>query len=473
MKLDFFCLQPIKITDSSFLELINRRYKPRPDRWFDINENRSHPELNKLPSRWAGALLHGAKHNQCIYDTDYHQFNTHLSILIEEEIFDDQLQVNINDSGFIFFYDNDYKIFNILICLSFDVRSDIALNKLTCMYKTVRDLLVIDIANGNDEICRWASDIRSFCEETLTQELPKSEPEIVQNTGYICSIFSDFNNIISADSDDSFDSYQSEFLQSNHSIDLISEKKSTYENLAIHVDSKRGNQYPTDTNETTLRDSRSILFLGWRFSTIYGLDEETSYKLLPIFIKLQNLYFQVATFYKPYISKLYDHVMYDDDYVALSESLGLFDKLILSFRNLVLEQQKFLSTLKPYQAELYSAIESYWGLQRDYGNINSTLSLCQSSLQRKLDIKNNQVQQKQSDILFVLATIQIFSIIGILSDYLSLKQINSLSPHFEFSKSDVVLYLVFLSVFLIIYAYTEKVWFTVKRLSKSLIKLFE
>lgn len=344
------------------------------------------------------------------------------------------------------------------------------------MYSHIRNQLVVDSVNGNTDVSEWAKNIRSFAIKEISDEFKNIKNngriEIVENSGYICSFYSEFDKLNIKE----LNTFKEDFLHSNHNIDLVDEKKYQYASLSINKGGCKGllSNGSDVSSEELFSECKSIVFLGWRFTTLYGIKEDKDFKLIPLLINIQNIYFQIDNFYKPYLSELYEEVRYSNDYVSLSENLKLFDKLVVSFQNLVYEKERFVSELKPFQFEVFSAIEGYWSLTSDYKNIEKTLNICQTSLERKLNIKNNKIQQKQSDILFVLAIIQIFSIISILGDYFSLFSMNDIDEDnknlYTISKEYILYALATSSIALIFFAYIEKLWYSITKVIRSIFR---
>ena len=444
MILDFFCLQPIKIDEKIFEDIQSIKFKPSEKNWYEVDTSDNETNhYNHRTNNWYKELANSERHSIYAYKKHYNLHENHL-IKLNNFI---NLEVNFKKSGSILFYDYNYKVYFLVLNLSFKTSKKFSNNDLLGIYEKIRNYLVIDPVNENFFISDWAKLIHDEALSIISIEhnTLKKNIEIIENTGYICSFFSEFNT--------EDDSYNDLFLKSNHSIDLIQEKKLEYSNLSIITSYKQ--------------NTSALCFLGWRHSTFFGFKSVLNNKLLPMLINIQNLYVQIDNYYKIYLSKLYEDVRYINDYVILSDILNSFDKLTISFQNFIFEKENFVSSLKPHQSEIYLKIEDYWGLKADYEKIEKTLQICQNSLNRKLEIRNNKIQQKQSDILFILAVIQIFSIIGIVGDSFDFFQLD-IDKKYEESyyiiKKYLLLGLSALSVVLILFAYTEKVWFKFKRI---------
>ena len=150
---------------------------------------------------------------------------------------------------------------------------------------------------------------------------------------------------------------------------------------------------------------------------------------------------------------------------SLNKKMKLYDKLVVSIENLIFEKYKFVSKLKPYQVEIFELLEKYWGLDKDYDTLKQTMEICQTSLNRKMNIERNQIQEKQSNILFFLAVLQIFSLISVSVDFFNLPELKTateLKIYHNFFKENILNILIILSSILIIFAYYKPFRFKVK-----------
>lgn len=476
MSIRYFCLQPIKLADPTFFNIHLKKYIPNPKKWFDITQAGDLTGLENcnIPKDWLSELCAIEDHKIYTHQSNYFEFDVELTQLKEVVEHNADLNVDKKNSGYILCYDVEYNVFFLVICLSLNLNDKTHADSLIGLHMTIRDQLVIDNANGNAHISQWASAIHKSALSKLSLELNVNSTDeqisIKENSGYLCSFYPEFTNKLVKNS---LTQYKNDFLHKNHPIDLIDEKKFQYSNMSLNKTIAVNNESAISPDNNSNNSSNnnfdthpSIIFFGWRSSTLYGIKENRDLKILPLLINIQNIYFQIDTFYKPYLSDLYEEIRYNNDYVTLSEKLEFYDKLVVSFQSLRFEKDIFIAGIKPFQTEIYYSIEDYWGLTKAYDNIEKTLNICQTSLERKLSIKNNKIQQKQSDILFVLAIIQIFSILSIIGDYFSLYSMK-VSPSFENEHNNIKQYLIyslaFLSIALITFAYIEKVWYSLKK----------
>ncbi|WP_419770583.1 MAG: hypothetical protein ACNI3C_01975 [Candidatus Marinarcus sp.] len=450
MIINFFCFQPILFNEQTFFYLQSNNFIPNKN-WEKVDNN--------------------YKNSHCCGIVDYLKFIERHDLYLLNDFNNTQnyefkflngldfLHLNQEETTHAVFYDKDYKIFFIVFKISIELNSKFHTDNLIGLYQNIRNELVVDSINGNTTISKWAENIREYAIKSINEIFNDTKScNIIENSGYIFSSYSnfDFTHI------ENIQSYKDDFLTTNHHIDLIDEKKESFENFSF-LKSK-------STEMFNYANSPYIFFLGWRFATIYGIKNSDDLKLIPIFLNLQNIYFQIDNFYKPYLSKLYEEIRFNNDYNSLNDKVEIFDKLEVAFQNLIFEKSKFISELKPFQSEIFEEMENYWGMQKDYDNIEKTLQICQTSLDRKLSIERNTIQEKQSNILFFLAIIQIFSVISISVDFFSLLGLKANGEHKSyllFLENNLLLMLTATSFLLIFIAYYKQTYYRVKKLFKK------
>lgn len=444
MNIDFFCFQPILFNEKTFFYIQSNNFIPK-DNWEKINTNYKNEkycgiiDYLKFIERHEIYLLNDFS-NSVFYD--FKKLNN-----IEF------LEVDKGKTTHAIFYDKDYKIFFIIFKISINLKPEFNNNNLIGLYKEIRNELVYDTVDHNISISLWAEDIRKQAIDTINSLFKNSNScEIIENSGYIFSSYPHFE----FNDKEKNSIYLNTFLSTNHHIDLIDEKKEIFENFSF---------LKLNLANSIDNDSSQIFFLGWRFATIYGIKNSSDLKLIPIFLNLQNIYFQIDNFYKPYLSKLYEEIRYGNDYNTLNDKVEIFDKLEVAFQNLVFEKDKFISELKPFQFEIFKEMEDYWGMNKDYIDIEKTLKICQSSLDRKLSVVRNHIQERQSNILFVLAIIQIFSIISISVDFFNLIDLKP-KDYTLFLGNTIFIVLSSVSFTLIFVAYYKQALFKIKKYFK-------
>ncbi len=308
------------------------------------------------------------------------------------------------------------------------------------LYQPLRTLMVAASPLQYDKVSTWIQANNQQCCETIKTLSKKSTARVLPSTGYIV-FFSESQIKLTTDAD------KHRFVVNNHTIDNIEELSRTFmqpNQVAEHL--------------PVAAPSQLIVF-GWQHGTVLSVTDTQASRILLVLFEIQIIYFLVENHFRPLRAEKYKIAKLNNDTLKLEALYRELDTLQFQFNTLEIEKDVFTSNLKPDQSDYLIKIERYWALNKEYLSIRNTLRLCQESLERKLSLNTNRVQKKQSDILFVLAIIQIFSIVSITLDY------HQLSP-FELStglpgggtvsKLTILKGLGLLSVALIIYAYAER-----------------
>ena len=459
MKIKFFGFQPISFTEETFIKVHTQKLK-LPNNWFLSDKNCTLKDTDIISN-----IINMERHEVYYLDIDYDSIKQDFKYISNIN----HLQINSKETEFKIFYDLSYSIFFIIYKITLDIQELFKNEDLFGLYNQIRNELVIDpIKDSNLTISPWANDIRNIALANIEKILNTNCCMIKENSCYIFSSYEDFKLY------KNHSAYKKRFIQENHTIDQIDDMNSKFANLSyVKLHSDKNNISLDLLDEENLDapnlnkyyKSDIIFFLGWRFSTIYGIKNFEYDKFLSIFLNIQNIYIQINGIYKLYLSKLYDDVRFETDYNSLSKKMKLYDKLVVSIENLIFEKYKFVSKLKPYQVEIFELLEKYWGLDKDYDTLKQTMEICQTSLNRKMNIERNQIQEKQSNILFFLAVLQIFSLISVSVDFFNLPELKTateLKIYHNFFKENILNILIILSSILIIFAYYKPFRFKVK-----------
>jgi hypothetical protein len=469
----YYCFQPIHLSYDVFSLLNKENYIPQKDDWLLISNSNSDENIGdclnniKCNKPWFSRLRKIEKHDLYLHQLNPEIFNEKIKKINISNI--DTFTLCTEETTFGIFYDYSYKLFFIIMNVAVAVNDNINYLSLLGLHDKIRNELVVDTPNKNLEVSEWAKSIREYSISLIAKSIPhklkNNDVLISDNTGYVVSMFDEFLF------NDNIDicQYKNSFLQTNHKIDMVNEQKYKYSKLSIL------NSTCPDTQSLSEKESygkcNSIVFFGWRFSTVFGIKKSQFYDLIPIFINLQNIYFIVNLHYKPIIGNLFKTIRYSDDYVLLSENLEEFDKLVVSYENLIFEKKIFFSEYKPHQQEIFNLMEEYWNLDYDYSTVQNTISICQTSLKRKLEVKTNNIQQKQNDILFILTIVQIFSVVSIFGDYFNLFSMDVVKEHEKvrlLSTTYIIYFLGFGSVLLVYIGYSERIWFKIKHILRNI-----
>jgi len=430
----FFSLQPIRLEYSCYSELLSKEMSLNSDDWVKLSDtcDSSNGTLRQrlvqkgIDCDWVESLRRVRHYDLWVNLNPMKAFNAELDVLNHDNSefkFLNHFTLDRDKSGYFLCFDSSNYLFLIVYKLVLSCAEkvngidDQFKLQLDSLYRNIRDLLVVDPVNENHDVPIWTKSIRSFCISKAYRayssvvKLNRSDLYVGNNTGYIAAFFSS-----SFCSDPIFSSVnRDDFLQHNHFIDRVNEEKAAFRNLDILED----------------KESQD-LFLGWRHSTVWGVEQDKCRWLLSLMIHLQCHYFTCHLFYKAYLEELFADIRYETKRRRnLDYYLTLFDHLVLTFQNLYYLRERFLNEIKPIYREAYDKMESYWGLDGDYKSIEKAISFCKDSVDRKLQIADSLVQKRQSNILFFLAIVQIFSFIGIFSDYFNFFSIDVIKSHKE------------------------------------------
>ncbi len=434
-RITFFSLQPIHLEYARYSELLFDVMPQDRDDWMKISDTcdasngRLHQRLVDLEidCEWVESLRRVRHYDLSIHLSSMTAFNADLEMLNNDHgefKYLNHFNLDADQSGYLLCFDTSNRLFLILYKLTLEYTGDLTRFdddqfrlQMSSLYQNIRDLLVVDPVNDNHDVSIWTKKIRIHCLAEVYKayssalKLNRSELYIRDNTGYIAAFFnSDFcaDPVLSR-----FD--RDNFLVQNHAIDKVADEKTEFRKLDI------------------LDGSENIdLFLGWRHSTVWGIDQDKSSWLLSLMVHLQCHYFISHLFYKAYLEELFADIRYESKRRhQLGYYLNLFDQLVLSFQNLYYLRERYLNDIKPIYREVYDKMESYWGLDKDYRSIEKAIAICKESVDRKVQIVDSIVQNRQSNILFFLAIVQIFSFVGIFSDYFGFFTIDVIQNHKE------------------------------------------
>lgn len=433
-EITFFSLQPICLEYSRYSELLSEEMSLNSADWVKLSDTCDssngglHQRLvqNGLDCDWVESLRRVRHYDLWVNLNPMNAFNADLDVLKHGNKgfkFLNNFTLDRDKSGYFLCFDSSNSLFLIVykLVLSCTEKAngidDLFKLQLNSLYRNIRDLLVVDPVNENHDVSEWTKSVRKFCISEAFKayssvlKLGRSDLYVRNNTGYIAAFFNS-----GFCSDPIFSSInRDEFLQHNHFIDRVNEEKPVFRNLDI-LENKEGQD----------------LFLGWRHSTVWGVEQDKCRWLLSLMIHLQCHYFTCHLFYKAYLEELFVDIRYETKRRRkLDYYLTLFDQLVLTFQNLYYLRERFLNEIKPIYREVYDKMEAYWGLDGDYKSIERAISICKDSVDRKVQIADSLVQNRQSNILFFLAIVQIFSFIGIFSDYFNFFTIDVIQSHKE------------------------------------------
>ncbi len=171
---------------------------------------------------------------------------------------------------------------------------------------------------------------------------------------------------------------------------------------------------------------------GWSYTSLYAVSQFEAEKCLQISIHLSARWF----FWRKFNSTTYENlkeITFDTVHIqSLDSMLNGHNTLVAISRVLSAKDFQFISTLKPWQENIYSKTQAYWKVPSLREETLLTLDTVKGVIERKMEQYSQKLQQKQSSILFLIASVEIFAIIGHLNDYLTVVTINNLPKSLHF-----------------------------------------
>ncbi len=407
--ISFFCIQPLQIEREQQKRLLHTKIVSN-EKWLDLeykpSKNKSIKSLFSslnLDRSWIQLLSIGESYEFKVFHDNSKKYN---DILIEEICNENnpseiKLLNNFNlvnqESGYILGWDTNDNIFVIISFITITPidYGDIKPENFTGLYYKIRNLQVVDPLNDNITVSNWTNELQNDSINKVSSLLGinKQDISIPSNTGYMMAIYKNFN------------------------LSIFS--KSMKDEIKLAILSNHVN----DDKEFESRDYLSkskFAFFGWRFTTVFNYNEEKALKCIPVIINLDLAYFIHYHFFKVYAFELFEKAKYDSLNYDLDDFVKEFDSVVVAFKTLQYNIFTFKYTLRKWQLDFYDKTFSYWNLDKDFQNFTEVTSIVQGSIERKLKYSDNREQSKQSNILFVLALLQIFTIISVLFDYLGL-----------------------------------------------------
>lgn len=452
-QIDFFCLQPLVVDDIINRKFLSKDYHPPASSWLKIvgdnliteKEIKDKLKLNCMNSYWSSILQKENACNLYVHLFDTQEFNNNL---IEELCYDENLELtalnnfylNPTDTGFTLVFDQGTKSFIIIyhISILFDSKEN-KLSTFSHLYKKVRDIVVIDEVRNNPTKSEWSKFCENYSIKVIdnTVGIKAKNIKVLDSTGYIVSICNQEN----------VEKLEYNFTEFKKAI-LLNNK----------FDDSLSNSFPELPQLSN--NTPQIIYLGWLYSTIYGVSKKDIMSILTSLILHQNSFIQLKIYYRPYIRKMFKNVKYDFKYLDSSKYLRIFDSMLLSIKQVKQSHFDLTSRQKKWQSDLHYWVWTHWKIDKLFQELEESLTILESSINRKISYNSERVQRTQSNILFVLALLQLFTVSAIIKDYFELfsakvpSGINQISQE-NFTKFTAFLpyILIMLSIFFILIVY--------------------
>ncbi|MBI9052810.1 MAG: hypothetical protein JEY96_03275 [Bacteroidales bacterium] len=437
--IQFFCLQPININKIYFEKLLNKPIELDND-WVPYSKFKQEQNDNNSSDfvKLFDILKHSFRNQDMwIHSISPETFHSDLSNIPEPVCFSHSKQ----NSGFFLICDRNNKMFMLVSCLDYHQNQSINdkhLHGISESYQKIRNYFNVDPQQKNYTVGTWVDQINNWASSVVNKVLPwlkTDDINIIPNTGYIIV------NWNKTEFTCSFDNLKKHILQNNHNEDTA---MITMDNLD--------------------KEEHSFAFYGWRYTTLFNLNNNNISYSLSILCMHQMLYFIFHFVYQEITTIAYEDIRHRNN-VKLEKQLNLFDTIITSFKSHQYYLLRYVSNLNKWQFEIYENIYQYWNLENDIRNYEEILSIMKETLNRRLSMQESKEEKTQSNVLFILAIIGIFSLISIFYDFATwcdskVPEIfkDSISESsYNASKQYILPVLIGISLMLIVIAYKNKI----------------
>ena len=379
----FYGLQPVYVPGQ--VSRGSSSLTPSDNNWFSVSDFRKNSSGDsQIWQHFTNLIYQYDELEMEIYKQTPEAFNILIGEINGFEI-DDQY------SGFMLGYEIGNRCFIIIYCITLRFNTDF--DKIENLYAIIRNKLVKDFDRTKPAEMMWANQVNQVCLEIISNEtgIAQALLSIPDNTGYI---FVAYDNFLS----ESTSGHLKGIILSNHVNEEINA------NLIEGLGSQPG----------------SFAFLGWRFSSIFNVEDEKKLRCLKMMIHLQIIYFIYHLHFKNRIKVLFEKIRDGQTHLDLNLYINTFDQLVVAFKALEYNILVFKSDFQRCQIDVYEKVFSYWNLKNDFVSFDQIVAIVQGSLERRLSFQEGKAQSRQNNILFVLALFQLFGLISIFNDYLSL-----------------------------------------------------
>jgi hypothetical protein len=163
--------------------------------------------------------------------------------------------------------------------------------------------------------------------------------------------------------------------------------------------------------------SHEEIHFGWGYTTLTTADAEKIAECSRLVGFAQAIWYQVRLFRKLVLAELETMVRRE----PISDRPNKdFDRLSLAYEKLFLTHANFRSGLRPKWFEAFSFIENAWHMQEDFRIFRETYERAANTCRRRTREREEKVAKQQSNSLVLISVLQIFALISVACDYLSL-----------------------------------------------------
>jgi hypothetical protein len=382
----FSCLYPILFRNNSYVQYRFKRYTPGP-RFEKLTP------LN-CPPRYAHALHAGSMLYQCVLRSDETLLEKawpRLGFVAGRFV--------PSDSGCTLLYDSRYGMFLMDFSLSIELESwsegtDPA--PILQLQEQIRALLVAD-PRTPAEPCAWAMALQEQSLALVRSEMKSTiAPEMIEippSMGYLVSTFPEAAEVLPT-------AIRQQLLAHFHSGDLLAEQLPRMQKLPIAGPDRE-------------------VFLGWQSSTLWGVSEERCLELFPVFLSIQLIYTLYSVYFLAQTEELFEEIFYYDE-DRFRHLQARTDRMLILVDKTIHDKDVFESKLRPIQQSVFANLWDYWGMKKMLDACERSLHSSKRSLEMNINIIHEKMGERQNNLLFVLAIIQIVAMMGIINDYLAL-----------------------------------------------------
>ncbi len=167
-----------------------------------------------------------------------------------------------------------------------------------------------------------------------------------------------------------------------------------------------------------LKDGTVYYFNG-RFHTILLGEASDEDRFMPIQFHMQYMWMYALKMYAlmEYVNR---EILIKHSTKTLKDLNQIIDNIIQKVQHLSLFHSNFKRAIESDNKNIYAEIETLWHIDETLQGTEEYMNNFKDYLSRKHLTHSSRANRRQSNILFVLSMIQLFSLIGVWSSYLSL-----------------------------------------------------
>lgn len=291
----------------------------------------------------------------------------------------------------------------------------------------LRELLVLD-PRVDTVPCGWAQSLQDQSLAVVRAELAAHiDPEMIAvppSMGYIISAFPDAAEVLPA-------AVLEQAVARFHSGDRLAERVPQMAKLPLAVHG-------------------GVTFLGWQSSTMWGIPEEAVDELCPVFLTIQLIYTLYSAYFLAQTEDLFEEIFYYDE-ERFRHLQTRTDRMLILVDKTIHDKDVFESKLRPGQQAVFESLWGYWGMQRMLDACEHSLNSSKRSLEMNINIIHEKMGERQNNLLFILAIIQIVAMMGVINDYLAL------NDRFDIISLFILGTLIVVTAVVFIFSYYERI----------------